>query len=466
MNNISATPQVDLLQGRITAFATELKYENLAAEEIEAAKSRIIDTFAATFTGFFSDVAQNARRYAAEFPVQDGATIIGTRYRTTPETAAFVNSTTSRQAEWNDVYMSRAGGGAHPSDVILPILAAAEYAGASGREFLTAVVIAYEIYIGMSDVAKITGFDQSGLAGIAVAAAAGRVLGLTAEQVHHAVAICTVANNPLGQTRRGQLSMWKAAAAGQGGRAGVSAALLAKAGFEGPESPFAGVAGWNKLVAKNEYHVPGLDPDKGPYRIRDSLIKPRASCAVTISSIFAAEDAATKVKPEDVEHVVVEVYQSAKNGVGSGEQRWNPTSRETADHSIPYVVAAALTDGSVGPRQFKDDRLWDPKLRALIQKVEVVASDEFTEAYERYPREHHTRVTVQTKQGKTVVGIAGGKDHEDMGKAKTVEETERKFKELVEDYLGPRPTQDVLNRMWRLDSIDNVREIPGLFAVC
>jgi 2-methylcitrate dehydratase len=464
MNEMS-TLQTDSLQDRITAFASGLSYAALSAEEIAATKCRIIDTFAATFTGFFSDVAQAARQYASEFAAQDGATIIGTRIRTSPETAAFVNATASRQAEWNDVYMSRAGGGAHPSDVTLPILAAAEYAGASGREFMTAVVIAYEIYLGISDVARIAGFDQSNIAGIAVAAASGRVLGLTPEQLHHAVAICAVANNPLQQTRRAQLSMWKAAAAGQAGKAGVSAALMARAGFEGPQFPFEGVAGWNKVVARNEFTVGGLDPKGGPYRIMDSLIKPRASCAVTISSIFAAEDAAKAVKAQDVEHVVVEVYQSAKDGVGSGEQRWNPTSRETADHSIPYVVAAALTDGCVGPRQFKDDRLWDPELRALMQKIEVVANDEFTEAYERSPREHLTRVTVQTKQGKTVMGNAGGVAYEDMAKAKTSAEMEGKFKALVEDYLGTQRTRTALERLWQLETIDDVREVPSLFSM-
>ncbi|MGQ7793608.1 MmgE/PrpD family protein [Faunimonas sp. B44] len=465
MNDVAESPQADLLQDRVAAFAAGMSYGVLAEAEVEAAKIRIIDTFAATYAGFFSETARAARRYADSLPAADGATIIGTGTRTSPETAAFVNASTSREAEWNDVHMSRAGGGAHPSDVILPILAAAEYAGADGRTFLTAVVIAYEIYIGLADAATITGFDQSGLAGIAVAAAAGRVLGLDAGRIRHAVAICAVANNPLNQTRRNQLSMWKAAAAGQGGKAGVSAALMAKAGIEGPHLPFEGTAGWNKHIARNAYEVGGLDPERGPYRIRDSLIKPRASCAVTISSIFAAEDAAKSVGASDVERVVVETYAYAKDGVGSGEQRWNPTSRETADHSIPYVVAAALLDGSVGPRQFKDDRLWDPELRALIRKVEVVAEPEFTEAYARHPREHHTRVVVHTRGGGTVIGRAGGPDREDMGKPKSPLEIEAKFRALSEDNLGPRRTADALDRMWRIEEIATAREIPPLFLI-
>ncbi|MGV6875642.1 MmgE/PrpD family protein [Pseudochelatococcus sp. B33] len=455
----------DELQDRIASFASELTFEALAADDVEAAKTRIIDTFAATYTGFFSETARAARAYAAGLPAPGGATIIGTRERTSPELAAFVNATTSREAEWNDVYMSRRAGGAHPSDAILPILAVAEHVHASGREFLTAVVVAYEIYLGMSDVVKITGFDPAGLAGLSVAAGAGRILGLDRDTIRQAVSICTVANNPLNQSRRNQLSMWKAAAAGQGGKAGVSAALMAHAGLQGPHLPFAGTAGWNQHVARNAYEVGGLDARQGPYRIRDSLIKPRASCAVTISSIFAAEDAARRVRAPDVDSVVVETYAYAKNGVGTGEQRWNPTSRETADHSIPYVVAAALCDGKVGPRQFKDDRLWNPELRALIQKIEVVENEAFTEAYERHPREHHTRVVVRTKSGETVVGVAGGPDHEDMGKPMHPGQIEAKFMTLAADHIGTRRARAALDRLWRLDAVDDAAEIPPLFVI-
>jgi 2-methylcitrate dehydratase len=465
MSHSETTQKSDPLQDRIARFAASLAFENLAADDVQAAKARIIDTFAAAYAGFFSETAHAARVYAASLGAAGCATIIGTRERASPEAAAFANSTTSRQAEWNDVYMSRGGGGAHPSDVTLPILAAAEYAGASGKEFLTAVVIAYEIYMNLSDAVKITGFDQSVLAGIAVAAGAGRVLGLTEPQFKQAVSICAVANNAINQTRRDQLTMWKAAAAGQGGRAGVSAALMAKAGMEGPSLPFEGAAGWNQNVARNKYEVGGLDPQAARYRIRDALIKPRASCAVTISSIFAAEDAAREVRAADVERVLVETYAYAKNGVGTGEHRWNPNSRESADHSIPYVVAAALCDGTVGQRQFKDDRLWGADIRALLPRIEVQANDAFTEAYEAHPRLHYTRVTVHTKSGGVVVGQAGGPDKEDMGKEKSAAEIEAKFLSLAVDLIGEQRAKEALRRMWSLPEITNVKEIPPLFVL-
>ena len=90
--------------------------------------------------------------------------------------------------------------------------------------------------------------------------------------------------------------------------------------------------------------------------------------------------------------------------MGTGEHHWNPDSRETADHSIPYVVAASLIDKRVTPASFGDARLWSPELRALLPKIEVVTNDEFTAAYERVPVEHRTRVTAVLKNGRRVSG--------------------------------------------------------------
>ena len=127
------------------------EFSDLAPEDAHAMKQRIIDTFGALLGGFFSETCQIARNLAARMPCPDGATIIGTRNRTTPDMAAFVNSTTSREVEMNDVYFSILGGGAHPSDVTLPILAAAEGGATSGKELIAAVTLAYEVYMQISD---------------------------------------------------------------------------------------------------------------------------------------------------------------------------------------------------------------------------------------------------------------------------------------------------------------------------
>ena len=195
------------------------------------------------------------------------------------------------------------------------------------------------------------------------------------------------------------------------------------------------------------------------------MVKPRAACAAVISSILAAEAPAAKLGSiGEVEKVLVETYASAKNGTGTGEQRWNPQNSETADHSIPYVVAATLMDGTVGPRQFRDDRLWNPELRALIQRVEVVAEDAFTRIYEQRPPQHHTRVTVRLRNGRSLVGEAGGPKG-DMANPPSDQDVEAKFRMLAEDYLGPRRVRAVLDRLWALEDIEDVSVLPGLFVI-
>jgi 2-methylcitrate dehydratase len=276
--------------------------------------------------------------------------------------------------------------------------------------------------------------------------------------------MAVVPNNALNQARTGHLSMWKAVAAGQAGRAGVFAALLAEAGMKGPHAPFEGKAGWCNHVARKSFSLQTFGGRGTPFKINDTLIKPRASCATTISSILAAEKAgATIADVGAIEKVTVEVYERAKTGMGTGEHHWNPDSRETADHSIPYVVAASIIDKRLTPSSFGDARLWSPELRALLPKIEVVTNDEFTTAYERLPVQHCTRVSVTLRSGERVVGEAGG-DKGDLSQAKTDAEIEDKFRALTEGVLGAKRVDAVLDALWNLDSADDVSRIQPMLA--
>jgi 2-methylcitrate dehydratase len=214
-------------------------------------------------------------------------------------------------------------------------------------------------------------------------------------------------------------------------------------------------------VARRRFTLDTFGGGGTPFKILDTLIKPRASCATTISSILATEKAAAQVASLDIEDVTVEVYERAKVGMGTGEHHWNPDSRETADHSIPYVVAAALVDKRVTPNSFADERLWSPELRALLPKIKVVANPEFTAAYERVPVEHRTRVTVLLKSGERVTGYAGGAEG-DLSQPKSDSDIEEKFRSLTEGYLGNDRVGIAFSALWRLESMPQVSEIPLL----
>ena len=458
--------QQDTIQEKLASYAHSLRFEDIPSQAVHAAKVRIIDTLGALMGGFFGEPCQLVRNMAARLPDANGATVIGTRIKATAEMAAFANATTARFVEMNDVYHWPGSMGGHPSDVLTPILAVAEQSRSSGRELITAVVLGYEFYLRLSDAAQGPGFDCVNFSILGVAAGAAKLMGLPQTRIAHALSMAAVSSNVLAQVRNGHLSMWKAVAAGQAGRSGVFSAMLAAEGMEGPHLPFQGKHGWCNHVSGPLQLAP-MGSASVPFRILDTLIKQRSSCATTISSILAAEKASAAIRGrlDAVKKVTVEVYDSAKKNMGTGEHHWNPQQRETADHSIPYVTSAALMDGTVTPSQFNDAHIWSPELRKLLAKVEVVENPEFTRIYHRLPVEHHTRVTVEMADGERIVGESGG-DKGDLSNPKSDAEIEAKFRGMVEDCIGAKRTGALLERLWNLESLDNVSGIPPalLFA--
>ena len=222
-NNVNKA--VDSIQQRLTSYACGLKYEDIPADVVHTAKVRVIDTLGALMAGFFGEPCFIARNVAAEMPDPNGATVIGTRMKTTPDMAAFVNATTSRYAEINDNYHWPGSFHGHASDTVTPVLAVAELTQAGGRDFITGVILAYEVYLRFSDVFNNQGFDISNFCCLSTAMAGAKLLGLTPEQLSHAISMAVVPNVSLKQVRIGHQSMFKAAATGQAGRAGVFAAM-------------------------------------------------------------------------------------------------------------------------------------------------------------------------------------------------------------------------------------------------
>ena len=469
-----ADPSVDGVQQKLVAYAESLTYERLPAKTILDAKIRIVDTLGALIGGFFDEPCVIARTMAADVPVVGGATIFGTGYRTTPDLAAFVNSTTSRSVEMNDVAHRHGGRNGHPSDVIAPILGVGEFVHASGRDVLTAVVLAYEVYLRLAESISTPAFDAANFCCLGTAIASGRLLGLDGKQLAQCISMAVIPNNALNQTRTGQLSMWKAVASGQSSRSGVFAALLARRGMEGPNQPFEGKHGWCNHVGKTALTLPTWGGGEVPFRIGDTVIKPRAACFHTLSPILSAEKAAAQLGARlgEVSNVKVEVYRASErtmSNVGSGNNAagnpwWNPESRETADHSIPYCVAAALFDGTVTKASFDDAHLSNGELRALLSKVDIVENDEFTAGYDGWPVRHRTRVSVTLVGGARIVGDCGG-DYGDLGDSKSEAEISAKFRALAENALGAWQVDRILEQLWRFEDIPDVSVLPPMLVL-
>lgn len=454
---------VDVIQAYLTRYTSELAFENLTPEVVHAAKVRIIDTLGVLIAGFDGEPCRIARMLAAEVPHEQGATILGTRIKVPMEMAAFANGTTARFAELTDMYHWPGSAYGHPSDVVAPLVSVAEVAHASGRDLISAVVLGYEIFCRFSDVFHNRGFDPSNFACIAIAMASGKLLGLSPSELSHCVALAVTPNVILRQVRVDHLTMYKVVAAGHAARAGVFAARLARAGMEGPHLPFEGKAGWSSYVAgEKKFSLTEFAGAGRPFKIVSSQLKFRPCAGNTMSSVLAAEKLGPLPNSEDVQQLTVEVYDRAKIASASSAHFWNPKSAETADHSIPYLVAVALIDGTLTRQSYDDERLWSPRVRELMRKVEVVENDEFTQAYEGTPQAHHTRITLVMKSGEKRIAASGG-DADDVASPKSDAQVTAKFNALTQDALGRERADRILDCLWNSERTGEVAQLVSMF---
>lgn len=448
----------DEIQEFLADYAYRFDSATLSESVLHAAKVRIIDTFGGMFGAIDSEPVRRARRLAGTSFATGGATVFGASHRTSPDLAALANGTAARHLEMNDCYFALQFFGGHPSDVILPVFAACEAADCSGRDLLGAVVLAYEVYCRLADATKTPGFDQTNFVALASAIAAARALLNERAAVMNAIAIAVVSGNALQQARTGHLTSWKSVAAGLAGRSGLFAAMLASEGVVGPTQPFVGTWGWRKCVAKSNFTLSSMGGLNGEsYKIGESLIKLHPACGMSTSTILAAEK--IKIPPErltDIEDVLVETFEHARNECASGEHSWNPVDAATADHSIPYCAVTTLMDGSMDFAQFDDAHLWNPKARALMKTVRVVARDDFTAAFTARPSRQRVRMTVTLRTGETLASESGG-EQGDLTNPKTDEVIAGKFRRLAAMTLSEAACSEVLDSLWSLDEALSTR---------
>jgi 2-methylcitrate dehydratase len=343
----------------------------------------------------------------------------------------------------------------------MPTIAAAEYAQAGGRDLVAAVVLAYEVFLSFSNVFKNNGFDDTNFGCLATAISAARLWKLTPEQTAHAIAMAVVPNVALKQVRTDELTAWKVMATGHAGRAGLFAAMLARQGLEGPNLPFEGKAGWLDHVARERFALPAMGGAGTPFKILDTRIKMRPCAGETISSVLAAEKLHGKVGDiRAVKSVHVALYKRAVERAATGEHHWSPKGRDAAANAIPYLIATAMMEGSIGLDSFDEAHLKNPDTKDLMRKIKVVENPEFTKTY---PADHRTRITVTTGEGREAVGESGGGE-DDLSSRKTQAQIADKFRGLTANFLGAQRANAVLERIWRIEDLGNVATLISDFA--
>lgn len=175
----------------LARYAAELRYEDLPQDVVRLPKRAIVDTFGCALGGYASEPARIAMKLAGEASAKTPATVLCGGFQTTPDLAVFANGTMIRYLDFNDAFVSFTRGAGHPSDTIAALLSAAELTDRSGRDLITATVLAYEVFCKVADVFDYlgNGIDHSTITGLAAVVGAGRLLGLAPEQMVHAIGV-------------------------------------------------------------------------------------------------------------------------------------------------------------------------------------------------------------------------------------------------------------------------------------
>jgi 2-methylcitrate dehydratase len=443
------------LAHQLAEYAISLRFEALSKEVVHEVKRRVIDSIGCALGAWNEEPCVIARKVASEFSAKNGSTIIGTTHKAPPDWAAFATGCCIRYFDYNDTYLSKEP--AHPSDNISAALSMAESIGANGRELITAIALAYEVQCRLCDAASIRarGWDHVTYGAFSTALAAARLMKLDPEKTRHAVNIAGVACAAMRQARVGELSHWKGVAFANAARHGVYSALLARAGMTGPAPIFEGQMGFEKELGVSLGNV-GEKFKGAPAMILNTSIKYWPAEYHSQSAIEAALFLRKQIVDlAQVKSMTIESHDASVDIIGSEPEKWRPETRETADHSLPYITAIALIDGEVTNKQFEPERFADPKIWKFLESVKVERNAELSAMY---PGAVANIVHIDLSYGQRLTKRV---DYP-LGHAKNPlkdSEVEGKFNALVVPALGESRAKKIVDLVWKLDEAKNVDEL-------
>lgn len=451
-----------LLAEKLANWTHKLKYTDLTPEAIHETKRRFIDSLGTALGAYKGTPATITRQTALNLPkakTGHGAVVVGTKHRTTPDMAAFANGAHIRYLDFNDTYLSKEP--AHPSDNIAATLAVAQDAGRSGKDLILATVIAYEIQCSMCDAASLRaqGWDHVTYGAFSAALGASKLWGLKADQMVHAQGLAGVCNIATRQTRTGQISMWKACAFSNACRNAVFASNLARQGFTGPHEIFEGPKGVFKMLTNGAFD-PKLGSKKTGYMINKTYIKfwpaeYHAQSSIDAALQLRAQFMADGYKPKDIKALHMESFEAAVSIIGSEPEKWRPTSRETADHSMGYMTVAALLDGKLDRDSFSPKKFKGKKYLDLLDRTTIAEAKDLNAGY---PDGIPNRLILTMNDGKHyTLTVKYPRGH--AGNPMTDDEVEAKFRGLADGVIPKALQNKLLDSMWKLDKAKDVKNL-------
>ncbi|MCK5795272.1 MAG: MmgE/PrpD family protein, partial [Anaerolineales bacterium] len=384
------------------------------------------------------------------------ASVIGREYKTNASNAALMNCLLTRAMDYNDIYWEEDP--SHPSDLIGAALAAGEVNGKSGKEVLEAIIVNYELMLRWCHAAhpgvREIGWHHASLVQFVSPVVAGKLYDLDLDQMVAAVGISSSSHFTLGGVVAGHLTNMKNTAAPLASQAGVIAAMIAKENYSGPVEVFEGKEGVFEVIDSVEWRPEWVLKDLGKeFMITKCAYKAFPTEALTHQPISAAMQVCQEhnLTAEDINKILVETTVRGAD-ILSDPSKFKPKTKETADHSLPYVVAAAVADGNVLPSSFSDEKLKDPRIWGLLGKIKVVADPEIDAIF---PGVKRARVTITNNEGQSFtaqVDNAKGSPLNPMSD----EEIVSKFRANAGAVLSVDQQDKVIDLTWRFDELEEI----------
>jgi len=444
-------------------FALGLNYENIPSVAIKEAKRFLLDSVGCAFSALNNKDTQAAYDYIQDLGGKKQATIIGWREKANLPQTTLMNSLLIRALDYNDIFWEQDP--SHPSDIISAVLSTGEFMKKDGKEVLVGVIIAYELEMRLCLAAfpgvREIGWHHATLTQLVSPVVAGRMLGLNKEEIVAAIGISGSSHFTLGGVVAGHLTNMKNAADPLAVEAGVRAVLLASKGYTGPIEVFEGKEGLFEVLDKIKWDKDILTKGLGEkFLINQCGYKAFPTEALTHQPITAALEVMQEnnIDTQEVKEVLVETTTRGAD-ILSDPSKYKPTTKETADHSLPYCIAVAVAKGNVLPSDFEEDALRDPFVWSLLDKIKVVANPEIDALF---PKVKRAIVTIKTSQGEY-------KKQEDFAKGQperplSEEELISKFKANSEKKISPPRMEDIIKATQELENIDEIGEYMKLLV--
>src|SRR5256712_1082293 len=462
---VSATKEAVAAKETITAkmarWAAALEFNHLSQDAVYQAKRFLLDSVGCALGGYQQHDVKIALQVIDEIAGRGPATVIGRGEKIDPVSASFANALMIRCMDYNDIYWKQDP--SHPSDIFAAGQACCERAKSDGRELIVGLVLGHEFGMRFGEAAfpgiRERGWHHATLTAFVSPLVAGRSLHLSWEQIQHAVGISASRHCTLGAVTAGKLTMMKNTVDPMATQSGVLAALMAERGYNGPEHVIDGKEGLTHCFGP-EWKLSLLTEGLGDsWRITQCGMKAFPTEALTHTPIWAVLDLikTNDLKPDQVKKVQIRSLARAAD-ILSDPSKYDPHTKETADHSLPYVIAAAIVDRQVTPAQFEMKKIMDPAIRAQLKKVEVVADPEIEKVF---PALQRVVVNITTIEGRT---FSKQLDYPkgDPRNPLTDAEVEEKFAALADGVLSAGAQKKLIDTIWSLEKVGSVSKLMAL----